>query len=108
MRRLDSHSASDHQKPMRESQTVPCDVLALVSENTDEPLPFGARHSQPLRRLVTIPGTLDIYVMKHPRIAIEKYAVGPSSISHDLPKSRTISDQSPSIPRDHDPHPHTL
>ena len=38
MRRLDSHSASDHQKQMRESQTVPCDVLALVQKNTDESL----------------------------------------------------------------------
>ena len=30
MRRVDSHSASDHQKPMRDSSTVPCGMPAVA------------------------------------------------------------------------------
>ena len=74
MRRLDSHSASDHQKPMRESQTVPCDAPAfrvVSSGNSGHAAWYCARIRH---RFLMIRRTVAIYATHSPRSDIQNLA----------------------------------
>ena len=75
MRRLDSHSASDHQKPMRDSSTVPCGMPAVARGNHPEGRRVAWHCLRLPHRFLMIRRTVAIYATHSPRSDIHKYVV---------------------------------